>query len=272
MNSEELLAFTSNKLLPAADNIITNSYDDYCKGGDIGVETKPDNTPATNADREAEMALREMILDNFPDHGIQGEEFGEHNPDADWIWVLDPLDGTREFLARKPGKFGTLIGLLYEGKACLGAISDPINGKHWLSDNQEVSRNGRLLGDSVIACTNPEGMFETRELRQGILSLKYKAKEIKTDLNCLGFAGVVDGTFDGAIENDLKAHDIIPLLPVMFNAGLVVVDLTGNDYKSHVFDTTDAFTGRYGVIAGANRSLVDEILNCFPKEAFQCPS
>ena len=72
MNSEELLAFTSDKLLPAADNIITNSYKAYCKGYDIGVETKSDNTPATNADREAEKALRSMILNHYPHHGIQG--------------------------------------------------------------------------------------------------------------------------------------------------------------------------------------------------------
>ena len=266
MNSEELLAFTSDKLLPAADNIITNSYKAYCKGYDIGVETKSDNTPATNADREAEKALRSMILNHYPHHGIQGEEFGAHNPDADWIWVLDPLDGTREFLAKAPGNFGILIGLLYKGQACLGAVSDPVNSKYWLSGISNATGDTNKLENSIVACTNPEGMFETPTLRQGILSVKDKVQEIKTDLNCLGFAMVVDRTFDAAIENNLKAHDIIPLLPVMLNAGISVVDLGGNDYTKMRFDTDDAFTGRYGVVAATSKSLVDEILDCFPEE------
>ena len=266
MNSEELLKFTRNRLLPAADEIISNSYDAYCKGDDIGVETKSDNTPATNADREAEKALLLMILNHYPHHGIQGEEFGAHNPDADWIWVLDPLDGTREFLAKAPGNFGILIGLLDKGKTSIGAISDPINCKQWLSSIQNVTVNTNKLENSIVACTNPEGMFETPTLRQGILSVKNKAREIKTDLNCLGFAMVVDGTFDAAIENNLKAHDIIPLLPVMLNAGISVVDLDGNDYTKMRFDTDDAFTERYGVVAATSHSLIDEILDCFPEE------
>jgi len=266
MNSEELLKFTRDRLLPAADEIISNSYDAYCKGDDIGVETKSDNTPATNADREAEKALRSMILNHYPHHGIQGEEFGAHNPDSDWIWVLDPLDGTREFLAKAPGNFGILIGLLYKGQTCLGAVSDPVNCKHWLSGISNATGDTNKLENSIVACTNPEGMFETPTLRQGILSVKVKAQEIKTGLNCLGFAMVVDGIFDAAIENNLKAHDLIPLLPVMLNAGISVVDLDGNDYAKMRFDTNDAFTGRYGVVAAMSQSLIDEILDCFPEE------
>jgi len=266
MNIEELLAFTRDRLLPAADEIIRNSYDSYCKGNDIGVETKSDNTPATNADREAEKALRSMILDYYPHHGIQGEEFGAYNPDSDWIWVLDPLDGTREFLAKAPGNFGILIGLLYKGQTCLGAVSDPVNCKHWLSGISNATGDTNKLENSIVACTNSEGMFETRALRQGILSVKDKAREIKTGLNCLGFAMVVDGIFDAAIENNLKAHDLIPLLPVMLNAGISVVDLDGNDYAKMRFDTNDAFTGRYGVVAAMSQSLIDEILDCFPEE------
>lgn len=266
MITEELLTFTRDKLLHKADEVIRNSYKDYCEGADIDIQTKSDNTPATRADREVEEVLRTTILTKYSDHGIQGEEFGSFHPDADWIWVLDPLDGTREFLAKKAGNFGTLIGLLFKGEACLGAISDPVTRKRWLSDKGKVIVRTNRLEKSVVACTNPESMFESTELRRGIEKVQKKALEIKTDLNCMGFAGVVDGDFDAAIENNLKAHDIIPLLPIMLNAGLVVVDLSGIDYATYRFDTEDAFTNRYGVIAASNPKLAKEILNSFQEE------
>ncbi len=263
MNIEELYAFTRYILLPKADEILRNSYQDYCSGVDIGIQTKSDNTPATNADREAEEALRTLISRNYPSHGIQGEEFGSLNPDADWIWVLDPLDGTREFLAKRPGYFGILIGLLYKGEPCLGAISDPIKRKHWLSVKRKAPGKNEKLDKSIIACTNTEEMFKPADMRRGIFAVQEKVLDFKTDLNCLGFAGIVDGVIDAAIENNLKAHDIIPLIPVLRNSGIVVVDLDGNSYSTMKFNTEDAFSRKYGVIAAVDPMLVEDILNTF---------
>ena len=263
MKSKELYAFTRDILLPKADVILRNSYQAYCNGADIGIQTKSDNTPATNADREAEEALRTLISRNYPSHGIQGEEFGSLNPDADWIWVLDPLDGTREFLAKRPGYFGILIGLLYKGEVHFGAISDPIKRRHWHSEKGMTPLKENLVNKSIIACTSPELMFEPADLRRGIVAVQEKALDFKTDLNCLGFAGIVDGVIDAAIENNLKAHDIIPLIPVLLNSGIVVVDLDGNSYSTMKFNSEDAFSRRYGVIAAVDPMLVEDILNTF---------
>ena len=263
MKTKELYAFTRDILLPKADEILRNSYQAYCNGADIGIQTKSDNTPATNADREAEEALRTLISRNYPSHGIQGEEFGSLNPDADWIWVLDPLDGTREFLAKRPGYFGTLIGLLFKGEPCLGAISDPIKRKQWLSVKRQAPGKSEKLENCIIACTNTEEMFKPADMRRGIFAVRKKALDIKTDLNCLGFAGIVDGDIDAAIENNLKAHDIIPLLPVLQRAGIYTVNLSGIDYTTIKFDTKDTFSRKYGLVAAANPILVKDILNTF---------
>src|SRR4051812_25370591 len=85
------------------------------------VEAKGDASPVTEADKAAERALRALIAERHPDHGVIGEEYGETNPDADWVWVLDPIDGTRAFVTGRP-LFGTLIGLLHKGVPVLGVI------------------------------------------------------------------------------------------------------------------------------------------------------
>ncbi len=269
MNRHALLTFTRDRLVPKADDILQNTFQAYCEGTDIGIQTKSDNTPATVADRATEEALRTLISSTYPDHGVQGEEFGAMNPHADWIWVLDPLDGTREFLAKISGGFGSLIGLIYKGRAVLGAVSDPINRTHWFSDSRGAATRTDRLDRSVVACTNPDGMFETADLQRGIRAVQGTAMAIRTHLNCIGFTGVVDGTIDAVIENNLKAHDLVPLLPIMLDAGLVVVDLDGNDYANRRFDHDDAFSGRYSVVAAGHPRLVDDILNCFEQNRLE---
>jgi len=264
MKTDELLTFTKNILLPKANSILSQTYRDYCQGQDIEIVTKADQSPATQADRMTESALRELISENYPLHGIHGEEFGGHNLDSDWIWVLDPLDGTKEFVAQKKGQFGTLIGLLYKGKAVLGAMSDPINNQQWFSGQVMQRINNRLeLSESTIACTRPCEMFPTHELQNKMSHVEETAHAIKTDLNCLGFAGVIDGLFDAVIENQLKAHDLLPLIPILLNAGLQVVDLSGNSYACMEFASAEAFERKYGVIAASNPTLMEQILSCF---------
>ncbi|MDP7182860.1 MAG: inositol monophosphatase family protein, partial [Alphaproteobacteria bacterium] len=97
----------------------------------FATEDKPDKSPVTTADRETEEALRSMIETAFPEHGIIGEEFGETREDADYVWTLDPLDGTAAFITGKP-LFGTLIGLLPEGVPVFGIIDHPITRERWM--------------------------------------------------------------------------------------------------------------------------------------------
>jgi inositol-phosphate phosphatase/L-galactose 1-phosphate phosphatase/histidinol-phosphatase len=92
----------------------------------LAIDDKPDLSPVTVADREAEMAMRRLITARFPDHGIIGEEFGREREDAEFVWVLDPIDGTKSFISGVP-LFGTLIALARGGRRILGIIDQPIS-------------------------------------------------------------------------------------------------------------------------------------------------
>ena len=92
---------------------------------------KEDRSPVTMADRAAEQAMRALLTERFPEHGVLGEEFGHDRPDAAFTWVLDPIDGTRAFITGRP-LFGTLIGLLHNGVPILGIIDQPITGERWI--------------------------------------------------------------------------------------------------------------------------------------------
>src|SRR4030095_5246248 len=107
----------------------------------LGVEAKADESPVTVADRRAEEVMRDLIHRRFPDHGIVGEEYGTERANADFVWVLDPIDGTKSFLTGVP-LFGTLIGLLHEGRPRLGCIHQPVLGQLLIGDGHQQTLNG----------------------------------------------------------------------------------------------------------------------------------
>jgi inositol-phosphate phosphatase/L-galactose 1-phosphate phosphatase/histidinol-phosphatase len=133
----------------------------------IAVDTKPDHSPVTIADRESEAAMRTLIAQDAPGHGIYGEEMGKADIDAEWVWVLDPIDGTKAFITGKPS-FGTLIALLHRGTPVLGIIDQPIIGERWLGvAGRPSTLNGKTarvracgaLDRAVLYATAPE-MFK----------------------------------------------------------------------------------------------------------------
>jgi histidinol phosphatase-like enzyme (inositol monophosphatase family) len=119
----------------------------------LAVEIKEDASPVTAADRGAEELMRRMIAQRFPQHGIIGEEFGEERPDAEWVWVLDPIDGTKSFITGVP-LWGTLIGLLHRGQPVLGAIHQPILGQLMTGDGHVTLLNDRPV--RMRACSRLE--------------------------------------------------------------------------------------------------------------------
>ena len=121
-----------NELLDTSREIIRP----YFTAPDLQVETKEDETPVTIADRETEHVLREKIRQTYPDHGIIGEEFGNEREEAEYVWVLDPIDGTKSFISGVP-LFGTLIGLLKDGVPLLGAIDQPILRQRMTGDGEQ---------------------------------------------------------------------------------------------------------------------------------------
>src|SRR5689334_22112779 len=108
----------------------------------IAIEDKRDLTPVTIADREAETAMRRLIEARFPEHGILGEEHGRTRPDAEYVWLLDPIDGTKSFISGIP-LFGTLIALTRNGRPVLGVIDQPISRERWVgAEGRPTSLNG----------------------------------------------------------------------------------------------------------------------------------
>jgi inositol-phosphate phosphatase / L-galactose 1-phosphate phosphatase / histidinol-phosphatase len=197
------------------------------------VETKEDFSPVTAADREAEAAIRRLLDEYRPHDGVIGEEYGDDRPDAARVWVLDPIDGTRAFVAGRP-LFGTLIALLEDGVPVLGIIDQCIIGDRWLAGpDQPTLFNGQrchvrpcaTLAEARIGTTSPQafppedfGVFE--RLRAGVGDVLYGG-------DCHNYGLVAAGHLDAVVESGLKLHDWAALVPIITSAGGVMTDWQG---------------------------------------------
>jgi histidinol phosphatase-like enzyme (inositol monophosphatase family) len=207
------------------------------KGGAAGYD------PVTEADIGAERIIRQLISQRFPDHGVIGEELGEDRPDSDFVWVLDPVDGTRAFVAGLP-TWCTLIGLRYQGRPVLGSISQPFLGELYLGHagaSRLVTPQGETplkvrpcprLSEAVIATTDPEGLFDGAE-SAAWAQVRAAARIARTGCDAYAFARVAAGTMDLVVEAGLKAWDIDAAIPVIEGAGGLVTDWRGQPVGAH---------------------------------------
>ena len=206
---------------------------------DAGEENKAagrDFDPVTEADRGAEAAIRALIADRYPDHGVVGEEYGEDRPDAEFVWVLDPVDGTRAFVAGLP-LWTTLIGLKHQGRPVVGAISQPYVGELFLGGPSGATMTARgattpirtrecpSLNDAVIATTDPD-IFNGGE-RGAWTQLRAASRLARFGCDAYAYAMVAAGRIDLVAETSLKAWDWTALVPVIEAAGGVVTDWLG---------------------------------------------
>ncbi len=200
-------------------------------------EDKADDSPVTIADRGAERAMRALLRERVPEHGIIGEEYGTINPDAEWVWVLDPVDGTRAFITGRP-VFGTLIGLLHRGRPVLGVIDQPVTGERWIgvagAPTRFTSRFGGRAGVRAcprlelaeLSCTSPE-IFTTPPQQQALARLQKAARRTSWGGDCYGYGLLALGQIDIIIEPGLKIWDWAALAPVIAGAGGHLVDWRG---------------------------------------------
>jgi inositol-phosphate phosphatase/L-galactose 1-phosphate phosphatase/histidinol-phosphatase len=200
----------------------------------ITVDDKSDLTPVTIADRETEAAMRALIERRFPDHGIIGEEHGASRADAERVWVLDPIDGTKSFISGIP-LFGTLIALTRRGRPVLGVIDQPILGERWLgAAGRATTLNGvpvrtrpcPALGQASLFCTAPELMFEDADAA-GFAALRRAVKLTRAGADCYAYAQLASGFIDLVVESGLKPYDYCALAPVIGGAGGVITDWQG---------------------------------------------
>ena len=199
----------------------------------IPVDAKSDASPVTIADREAEAALRGLIEDSYPDHGIIGEELDNVREDADFVWVLDPIDGTRSFITGKP-LFGTLIALCHHQKPVLGVIDQPVSGERWLGRRGHptvlgaqavATRACQNLSDAVLYTTGHEWYGET-ELA-AFMRLEGRVRMTQYSADCYAFALLATGFVDLVSECSMHNHDIAALVPVVEGAGGIMTDWHG---------------------------------------------
>lgn len=201
----------------------------------INVESKSDQSPVTIADKKAEEVMRELIEKHFPEHGIFGEEFGEINKGAEYTWILDPIDGTKSFICGAYS-FGTLIGLLHNGKPVLGVYNHPILNDFLIGDNFETKinnsktmlRNCNDLSKAILLTTDHLNIHKY----QNSVKFDELIRSVKLYRNwgdCYGYYLLATGYADIMIDPIMSPWDLLPLIPIIKGAGGVITDYFGYD-------------------------------------------
>ena len=200
----------------------------------VSIDTKDDASPVTIADREAEAAMRELIAASYPEHGILGEEHGRERIDAEFVWVLDPIDGTKSFITGRP-LFGTLIALAHGGRPVLGLIDQSILRERWVGiEGVGAAWNGRpirvracpRIEDAVLFATSP-GMFRAGPENDGFARVQRRVRLPMYGGDCYAYGLLAMGFADLVVEASLQPYDFMALVPVIEGAGGVVGDWQG---------------------------------------------
>jgi histidinol phosphatase-like enzyme (inositol monophosphatase family) len=192
--------------------------------------------PVTIADRDGERAMRDLIGQTYPEHGIYGEEFGLHNESADNVWILDPIDGTRAFIAGLP-TWGTLIGLRSSGHAVLGMMCQPFTAERYAGDGSQAWYRGPEgsaqlttracpdLARATMLTTSPH-LFSAEQM--GCYQAVERAVRLtRYGTDCYGYCMVAAGHADIVVEAGLNPYDIVALIPIIEGAGGTVTNWTG---------------------------------------------
>jgi histidinol phosphatase-like enzyme (inositol monophosphatase family) len=194
--------------------------------------------PVTEADRAGEVTMRQMIKRSFPGHGIIGEEYGDDHPEAEFVWVLDPIDGTKSFVCGMPA-WGTLIGLLHGGRPVFGMMHQPFTRERFSGNGGSATYRGPTgeremharrcadLSEATLATTSPL-LLHDQELT-AFRSVEARVKLSRYGGDCYAYCMLAAGHIDLVIESGLKPYDIVALIPIISGAGGVVTTWDGGD-------------------------------------------
>lgn len=197
--------------------------------------------PVTEADRAAERAIKAVIREQFPEHGILGEEEGGEGVERGQVWVVDPIDGTRAFISGLP-VWGTLVGLTVDGKAMAGLMSQPFTGELFYCDGEEARYEGPGgdrdlkvratpdLAGATLFTTTP-ALFPGAK-HEAYDRLERAVRLARYGVDCYAFAMVAAGFVDVVVDGGLKPYDIVALIPIIERAGGVVTRWDGGPAES----------------------------------------
>lgn len=224
----------------------------------VDLEIKEDASPVTDRDRAIELRLRQEIVKSWPSHGVVGEEFGATGDDRDWVWILDPIDGTRQFVAGLPN-FGTLIALAWCGQPVIGVVTHP-----WIDltclgvVNQRTTINGcpvscdpvTDLSQSIVCLSDPDA-YDDATL-QGFQSVREQSHFNVYDGGCIGYTALAQGRVHVALNGpNLECFDIAALVPIVQGAGGCISDWEGRPVDS---------TSRGAIVATSSWGLHEQVL------------
>jgi myo-inositol-1(or 4)-monophosphatase len=219
----------------------------------IGAEDKSHGAvfdPVTEADRAAEAAMRRLIGQTFPAHGVIGEEYGMDRPDAEYVWVLDPIDGTKSFISGLP-TWGTLIGLMHRGRPVYGMMAQPFTRERFYGDGKRAklrtlaptrgdappsewmtrtlhTRSCASLTEATLLTTSPLLIRDGAD-RTAYLRVESRARLPRYGGDCYGYCALAAGFVDLIVETNLKTHDVVALAPIIEGAGGVITTWDGGD-------------------------------------------
>jgi histidinol phosphatase-like enzyme (inositol monophosphatase family) len=222
------------------------------------IELKPDASFVTATDKAVETALREMIMKAYPDHGILGEEFDNTNIDAEFVWILDPIDGTAPFIAGIP-VYGTLIGLAWKGAPYLGVIDHPATSDRWTGIAHSFAHhNGRpvrvrrcsAIETAFATCSNAD--FMSPDQRARFDRIRKRVQYVQYGGSCFSYGVLASGRTDIAIDGGLDSFDVYACAAVIQGAGGFITDWNGNALS---FDMSGT------VIAAGDPARIDEAVS-----------
>jgi inositol-phosphate phosphatase/L-galactose 1-phosphate phosphatase/histidinol-phosphatase len=223
----------------------------------VAIEVKPDGTPVTDVDRAVEEAVRAEIERRYPEHGIRGEEFPARNPDAEFVWVIDPLDGTKEFIQGLP-LFGFLLSLVHRGEFILGLAEQPVTRDRWvgalghgtrLNDAPVATRPCPALGEATISIMGYDGFCAVHHDRLLPIGAAAKARIVADSFYVFGLVAM--GRVDAIVSAGFALHDYAALDTIVRHAGGAVTDWRGRRLGLSADGT---------ILAVGDKALLPEIL------------
>jgi len=246
---------TAHRLADEAGKILQKWF----RNPTIAIEVKSDKTFVCQADIESEEKMRSIILNVFPDHGILGEESAPHNANAEWVWVLDPLDGTGAFLDGIP-LFGVLVALYHKGEPVFGLVDMPILKERWWSDGKTTFFNGNpcstlntatKIQDVTVYASSPHMFLGSRQPQ--FENLRKHCSKGCYGLHCYAYGLLASGNIDLVAEADMKVFDYAPMAPIIKGAGGMATNWDGKPLGLNSGDT---------ILAAASANLHAQALKC----------